>query len=51
MDRQVYAYEYLAPAVRAARRATYAMFFADGLGFGIWAGHIPALKQKSQLSD
>jgi MFS family permease len=51
MDRQVYAYEYLAPAVRAARRATYAMFFADGLGFGIWAGHIPALKQKFQLSD
>jgi MFS family permease len=39
------------PAVRAARRATYAMFFADGIGFGIWAGHIPALKQKFQLSD
>ena len=43
--------ECFAPAVRAARRATYAMFFADGLGFGIWAGHIPALKQKFQLSD
>jgi MFS family permease len=43
--------EYSAPAVRAARRATYAMFFADGIGFGIWAGHIPALKQKFQLSD
>ncbi len=41
----------LAPAVRAARHATYAMFFADGLGFGIWAGHIPAFKQKFQLSD
>ena len=34
--------EWSAPIVRAARRATYAMFFADGLGFGIWAGHIPA---------
>src|SRR6516225_8346840 len=45
------AYECVATAVRAARRATYAMFFADGLGFGIWAGHIPALKQKFQLSD
>jgi MFS family permease len=40
-----------ASRVRGARRATYAMFFADGLGFGIWAGHIPALKQKFQLSD
>lgn len=37
--------------MRAARYATYAMFFADGLGFGIWAGHIPAFKQKFQLSD
>jgi len=37
--------------VRAARHSTYAMFFADGLGFGIWAGHIPAFKQKFQLSD
>jgi MFS family permease len=40
-----------APRVRAARRATYAVFFADGIGFGIWAGHIPAFKQKFQLSD
>src|SRR5271165_6336216 len=40
-----------APSVRAARRATYTMFFADGLGFGIWAGHIPAFKQKFELSD
>jgi MFS family permease len=40
-----------APTVRGARRATYAMFFADGIGFGIWAGHIPAFKQKFQLSD
>jgi MFS family permease len=39
------------PFVRAARHATYAIFFADGLGFGIWAGHIPAFKQKFQLSD
>ncbi len=37
--------------IRAARRATYAMFLVDGLGFGIWAGHIPAFKQKFQLSD
>jgi len=37
--------------VRAARRATYAMFFADGIGFGIWAGHIPVFKQRYQLSD
>ena len=37
--------------MRAARHATYAMFLADGLGFGIWAGHIPAFKQKFQLSD
>src|SRR5260370_15892218 len=40
-----------APTARTARRATYAMFFADGIGFGIWAGHIPAFKQKFQLSD
>src|SRR5438105_3811166 len=40
-----------AASMRAARRATYAMFFADGIGFGIWAGHIPAFKQKFQLSD
>ena len=39
------------PFVRAARRATYAMFFADGIGFGIWAGHIPAFKQSFELSD
>jgi len=37
--------------VRLARRATYAMFLADGLGFGMWAGHIPAFKQEFQLSD
>ncbi len=35
----------------AARTATYAMFLADGLGFGIWAGHIPVFKQRFQLSD
>ncbi len=40
-----------APDVRAARRAAYAMFFADGIGFGVWAGHIPAFKQKFLLSD
>jgi len=38
-------------AVRSARLSTYTMFLADGLGFGIWAGHIPALKQRFQLSD
>ena len=27
------------------------MFFADGIGFGTWAGHIPAFKQKFLLSD
>ena len=40
-----------AQGVRAARRATYAMFLADGLGFGMWAGHLPAFKQKFRLSD
>jgi MFS family permease len=35
----------------AARDATYAMFLADGLGFGIWAGHIPVFKQRFELSD
>src|ERR1700730_11979868 len=39
------------PTVRAARHATYLMFFADGIGFGIWAGHIPAFKQKFELTD
>jgi MFS family permease len=27
------------------------MFLADGLGFGIWAGHIPVFKQRFELSD
>src|ERR1700733_1683243 len=27
------------------------MFLADGLSFGIWAGHIPAFKQKFELTD
>jgi MFS family permease len=35
----------------AARHATYAVFLADGLGFGIWAGHIPVFKQRFELSD
>jgi len=43
--------EYSAVGVRAARCAAYAMFFADGIGFGVWAGHIPAFKQKFLLSD
>jgi MFS family permease len=34
-----------------ARQATYVMFLADGLGFGIWAGHIPVFKQRFELSD
>jgi len=39
------------PRNAAARHATYAMFLADGLGFGIWAGHIPVFKQRFELSD
>jgi MFS family permease len=35
----------------AARHATYAMFLAAGLGFGIWAGNIPVFKQRFELSD
>jgi MFS family permease len=50
-DKPFDAAEWSAPIVRATRRATYAMFFIDGIGFGIWAGHIPAFKQKFQLSD
>jgi MFS family permease len=30
--------------------ATYAMFLAAGLGFGIWAANIPVLKQRFELS-
>src|SRR5580698_3939017 len=45
------ALEHTAPSVHAARRANYIMFFVDGLGFGVWAGHIPAFKQKFHLSD
>jgi MFS family permease len=37
--------------IRFARAATYAMFFGDGLGFGVWAGHIPIFKQKFHLGD
>src|SRR6202022_1535884 len=50
-DKPFYAAGCSVPTVRAARRATYTMFFADGIGFGIWAGHIPAFKLKFQLSD
>ena len=50
-DKPFDAAECSVPTVRASRRAAYAMFFADGIGFGIWAGHIPAFKQKFQLSD
>ncbi len=50
-DKPFDAAECSVPTVRATRRATYTMFFADGIGFGIWAGHIPAFKQKFQLSD
>ena len=38
-------------AIQSARAATYAIFFADGLGFGVWAGHIPIFKQKFYLGD
>lgn len=27
------------------------MFFGDGLGFGVWAGHIPIFKQRFHLGD
>ena len=37
--------------IRFARAATYAIFFGDGLGFGVWAGHIPIFKQKFHLGD
>ena len=37
--------------IRFARFATYAVFFGDGLGFGVWAGHIPIFKQKFHLGD
>jgi MFS family permease len=39
------------PTLLFARAATYAIFFGDGLGFGVWAGHIPVFKQKFHLSD
>jgi len=39
------------PTIRLARAATYAIFFGDGLGFGVWAGHIPIFKQKFHLDD
>ena len=38
-------------AIQSARAATYAIFFADGLGFGVWAGHIPIFKQQFHLGD
>src|SRR5438105_15213135 len=41
----------LNPPIRFARAATYAIFFGDGLGFGVWAGHIPIFKQKFHLGD
>jgi Major Facilitator Superfamily len=47
----LHAAERSAQHVHAARHATYAMFLADALGFGIWGGHIPVFKQKFQLSD
>jgi MFS family permease len=37
--------------VWSARFGTYCLFFVDGLGFGIWAGHIPVFKQKFELND
>ena len=38
-------------AIQSARAATYAIFLADGLGFGVWAGHIPIFKQQFHLGD
>jgi MFS family permease len=37
--------------IRFARVATYAVFFGDGLGFGVWAGHIAIFKQEFHLTD
>ncbi len=37
--------------IRFARAATYAVFFGDGLGFGVWAGHIAIFKQEFHLTD
>jgi len=37
--------------IRFARVATYAIFFGDGLGFGVWAGHIAIFKQEFHLTD
>ena len=34
-----------------ARVATYGIFFGDGLGFGVWAGHIAIFKQEFHLTD
>jgi MFS family permease len=38
-------------AIQSARAATYAIFFADGLGFGVWASHIPIFKEEFHLGD
>ena len=38
-------------SIRFARVATYAIFFGDGLGFGVWAGHIAIFKQEFHLTD
>ncbi|BBK33929.1 putative MFS family arabinose efflux permease [Stella humosa] len=35
----------------AARRATAVVFFANGAGFGLWAAHIPAIKDGLGLSE
>jgi len=38
-------------SIRFARVATYGIFFGDGLGFGVWAGHIAIFKQEFHLTD
>ena len=40
----------LAP-IRAARTADAVVFFVNGLGLGLWAGHVPALKTLHGLDD
>jgi MFS family permease len=39
------------PVNAVARHATYAMFLADSLGFGIWQVNIPVFKQRFELSN
>lgn len=35
----------------SARRAVYTLFLVDGAGFGLWAGHIPAFRERFGLNE